>query len=429
MLISIAVDYRHADVATRERFHLTAERLASLYASDAVGRRPQCVGLATCNRSELYAWVPEATPRSLDAQTAALARAWMGSPAGARALLATARRRVGAHAVRHLFRVASGIESQVLGDSQLLGQLREAWQHARAEHAAGSVLHRLFEHALRAGKRVRTETGLSSGRHSVGAEAANLAARRFGSLAHARVVVVGAGKTGGRVARQLAKLDARDIVVLNRSPERAVELAESVHGRAAPLEALYGELALADVVIVATSSAGPLVFADPLASARRRFATVHFPLLLVDLSVPRNVDPGVASMAGCVVVDLDALRPAVAAGERERHDAVPQAEAVTEQEVAAFLEWLRDASAREAIRPLCAMLADVCRREVAFAAGDAVAERTARRIVAKLLARPMAELRGAAARGEAPEELVSALARLFPAVPRGALALRAGRPS
>ena len=417
MLISIAVDYRHADVATRERFHLTAERLSTLYAALPDGRRPQRVGMATCNRSEIYAWVPEASPNAVDVHFTALARGWMGTMAGARQLLAVARRRAGPQAVEHLFRVASGVESQVLGDSQLLGQLREAYQHARDAHAGGSVLHRLFDHALRVGKRVRNETGLSSGRHSVGAEAANVAARRFGSLTHARVVVVGAGKTGERVARQLAKLGARDIVVLNRSLERGTLLAEAVQGRAAPLEGLYGELALADIAIVATAATGPLVFADPLVSARRRFATVHFPLLLVDLSVPRNVDPSVGSVPGCVIVDLDALRPAVAAGERDRHAAVPHAEQLVDQEIREFTDWLRAETAREAIRPLCEALGEVCRREVAYAAGDEVAERTAQRIVAKLLARPMTELRGAAARGEPLDEMLAALTRLFPMVP------------
>lgn len=414
MLISIAVDHRHADVATRERFHLTAERLATLYAARPGTDAPQRVGLSTCNRSEVYAWAPDATPEGLDAHVNALARAWMGSAAGARQLLAVARRRAGVHASRHLFRVASGVESQVLGDAQLLGQLREAYQHSLGMQATGSVLHRLFEQALRVGKRVRTETALASGRHSVGAEAANLAARRFGSLAHARVVVVGAGKTGERVARQLAKLGATDIVVMNRSLDRAVLLAEAVNGRAAPLDALYGELALADIGIVATAAVGPLVFADPLVSARRRFATVHFPLLLVDLSVPRNVDPAVGSVPGCVIVDLDQLRPAVVAGEQERAASVPEAEALVEEETEAFMQWLGGAVARDAIRPLCAALTEVCRREVGYAAGEEAGERAAQRIVAKLLAGPMVELRNAAARGESLEPLISALTRLFP---------------
>ncbi|HEY0779884.1 MAG TPA: hypothetical protein VGD56_18105, partial [Gemmatirosa sp.] len=255
MLLSLAVDYRHADVATRERFHLTPERLERLYAASrgalagapagaahaaAHAAAPQVaepaverLALATCNRSETYAWVPAAAAggRALEAQYAALARAWMGSETGARQLLATARRRTGDAVAAHLLRVAAGLESQVLGDSQLLGQLRAAHAAAGAAGAAGTVLHRLFEGALHVGKRVRAETALSSGRHSVGAEAANVAMRRFGSLGHARVVVVGCGTTGDRVARQFAKLGARDLVLLNRSPERAERLAAAVGGR------------------------------------------------------------------------------------------------------------------------------------------------------------------------------------------------------
>ena len=420
MLISIAVDYRHADVATRERFHLMDARLAALYAPGPDGAPPERVGLATCNRSEAYAWVPGAQPATLEPHLQALARAWMGSDVGARQLLAVCKRRTGERAVRHLFRVAAGVESQVLGDSQLLGQLRAAYLHADTFDASGSVLHRLFEHALRVGKRVRTETDLSSGRYSVGAEAANLAARRFGSLAHARVAVVGCGKTGERVARQLCKLGARDVVVLNRTFDRAERLAGAIRGRAAEMEALYGEVALADIVIVATAATSPILYADPLVSARRRFATSQFPLLMVDLSVPRNIDPAVASVPGVVVVDLDALRPAVAAAERERLSSVPQAEIIVEQELREYLDWMRAAAARQAIRPLCAALGDICRREVAFAAGDEMADRLAARIVAKLVAQPMVELRGAAARGEDLHDLVSALTRLFPPPARAA---------
>jgi glutamyl-tRNA reductase len=429
MLISIAVDYRHADVATRERFHLTPERMQALYGPPGpeAGARPRraapaVVALATCNRSEVYAWRPDAAagPAALERACQALARRWMGSVTAARQLLDVARRRTGDAAARHLFRVASGIESQVLGDAQLLGQLREAHQRAGEAGAAGTMLHRLFERALHVGKRVRAETGLSSGRYSVGAEAANVAARRFGSLARARVVVIGCGKTGERVARQLAKIGATDVVVVNRTLERAHALAATVRGRAAPLEALYGELALADIVIVATSATTPIVYADPLVTARRRCATSQYPLLFFDLSVPRNVDPAVASISGVVVVDLDALRPAVAAAERERLSSVPVAEGIVDEELADFVDWMRAADARDAIRPLCAALEDVCMREVGFAAGEAVARRTAQRIIAKLLARPMLELRGAALRGERLDDLTGAIARLFPGEPADA---------
>lgn len=448
MLLSLAVDHRHADVATRERFHLSEGRMAALYGAPAgtgalTGRRargggsaaparaapPDCVALATCNRSEAYAWAPAAAggARALEAAYAALARAWMGDDAAARDLLAAARRRTGDEAVRHLLRVAAGVESLVLGDAQLLGQLRDAHLHAGAAHAAGSVLHRLFERALHVGKRVRAETAVCSGRHSVGAEAANVAARRFGSLAHARVAVVGCGKTGERAARQLAKLGAHDLVLLNRTPGRAERLATALGGRAAPFASLHAELAMADVAVVATAASGPVVLAGPLGAARERCATTSLPLLLLDLAMPRNVAPALASAPAVTVVDLDALRPAVDAGERERIAAVPHAERIVEEEGAEFSDWVREAAAREAIRPLCAAVEAVCRREVAYAmratpaaaarraaTGDAaLAARTAQRVAAKLLARPMAELREAAARGERVDDLAAVLARLF----------------
>ena len=420
MLISLAVDYRHADVATRERFHLSEEQVARLYDRTPPGGDDEVLAISTCNRTELYAWCPPPARAGAgrDAAYARLARRWAGggAPGAGRQLLAVARRRERDAAVRHLLRVAAGVESQVLGDGQLLGQLRAAYALAARAGRTGSVLGRLFETALHVGKRVRAETSLSSGRYSVGSEAASLAARRFGSLARARVVVVGSGKTGTRVARQLAKLGARDLVLMNRTPAHAAALAAQVGGRAAAIETLHVEVAMADVAILATGATTPILRADPLVVARRNCGTTNDPLLVVDLSLPRNVDPSIASVAGIVLVGLDALHPTIQAGERDRRAALPAAGAIVDVESQRFLDWLDAAAAREAIRPLREALADVCRREVAHAAGDdAVAERTAERIVAKLLARPMTAMRGAALRGEPIDALTTALVRLFAA--------------
>jgi glutamyl-tRNA reductase len=240
---------------------------------------------------------------------------------------------------------------------------------------------------------------------------------------------VGCGKTGERAARQLAKLGARDLVLLNRSPARAERLAHALEGRAAPWATLHMELAMADVAVVATSASAPIVMHGPLMSARVRGATMGVPLLLLDLALPRNVAPALAHAPGVTVVDLDALRPAVDAGERERSAAVPHAERIVDEECAEFSDWMREAAARDAIRPLYAALEAVCRREVAYAMSEApaaaarraaagegeVAERTARRVAAKLLAQPMAQLRDAAARGERMDDVAAALARLFAA--------------
>jgi glutamyl-tRNA reductase len=182
------------------------------------------------------------------------------------------------------------------------------------------------------------------------------------------------------------------------------------------METLHVEVAMSDVAILATGATTPILRADPLVVARRNCGTTNDPLLVVDLSLPRNVDPSIGSVGGIVLVDLDALHPTIQAGERDRRAALPAASAIVDVESQRFLDWLDAAAAREAIRPLREALADVCRREVAHAAGDdAVAQRTAERIVAKLLARPMTAMRGAALRGEPIDALTTALVRLFAA--------------
>ncbi len=420
MLISIAVDFRTADVATREKYHLTGDRAAALYGRPRDELITELALVSTCNRDELYAWCDAEGEAAMERATQELARRWMGTKKDTRGLLAIARRRTGLDVARHLMRVTSGLESQVIGDGQILGQVRQAYKAASAADAVGPVLHRLFETALRTGKRVSTETSLSAGRNSIGAEAAAMALHRFGSLEHARVVVAGAGKTAERTVRQLHKLGARDIVILNRTLERAETLARAVGGRAAPMESLHLELAMADVGIAATGSEVPIIVADQLRTTRENCGTADYALLLVDLSVPRNIDPAVTSLEGVTLVDLDALHIPILAAEEQRRSAIPSAARIVEEETRAFAEWAAEASARQAIKPLHDALVAIAKREVGFAAGEAVAERTAERIVAKMLARPMTALRTALARGEAVDDFATALDSLFVDGPRPA---------
>lgn len=415
MLISLGVDYQAADVATRERFHIPPQRMAKLYEGLNDDGITELSLLATCNRTELYAWCPEASART-DAWKRRLAQRWVRKSSEAEALLSIAVPRSGLTAARHAIRVAVGLESQILGDGQILGQFRHAYSESTSAGATGPVLHRLFETALRAGKEVQSTTLLGSGKNSVGAQAAALAARRFGTLTHTRIVVCGCGKTGERVARQLAKFGARDVVFMNRSPERSAQLASELSGRSAPLETLHAEIAMADIAIVATGSHVPIVQTERLRAARANCATSRYPLLLIDLSMPRNIEFDAAALDGVTLVDLDALRPQVNATEQTRRAAVPAAEAIVETEVNDFAEWCAAASAREAIRPLREALADVCLRELTFAAGEEEAERLAKRIVAKLMARPMTAVRGALARGEPVGDLTRTMNALF-AVP------------
>lgn len=418
MLISLAVDYRRADVAVRERFHLSDERLAEFRALPRLGGPVlELVPVSTCNRTELYAWTPGDDPAVASGALEWLARKWAPTRTNRLTLLHSGHRRFGRPVAEHLVRIAAGLESQVLGDAQILGQLRTAYRAAADVHAAGTVLHRLFETALRAGKRVSSETTLGTGRHTVGAEAASVAALRYGGLTHARCVVVGCGKTGERIARQLLKLGAKDIVVVNRTPGRARALAAALNVRAAPYAALHLELALADVGIVATAATSPIVLAETLSIGRANCARDREPLLLVDIALPRNIAPSVGELPGVTLVDLDTLHPPVARAEEARAAAVPKAESICATELASFHDWLAAASAREAIRPLREALAEVCRREVAFAAGPLVADHAADRIVAKLLARPMSALRAAIARGERVDDVALTLDSLFALTP------------
>jgi glutamyl-tRNA reductase len=402
MLVSLAVDFRTADVATREQFHVGDAHLPALYRRLAAGLVREVALVFTCNRAELYAIVESIDVDEVDTAMQHLARRWMkGRSASADALLAAAVRRYDADVVRHLVRVAAGLESQVLGDGQILGQVKHAYRLATEAGTIGPVLHRLFETALRSGKRVQTETPLSVGRHSIGAEAAAVAAQRFGTLTHARVVIVGCGKTGTRAARQVHKLGARDLVCLNRSPKKAEELAAAVGGRAGLLDAAHVEVSMADIAIVATASEEPVLRADVLGQGRRNCGAEGQPLLLLDLGVPRNIDPAVVHVPGIALVDLDTLRPPLVEAEALRERSVPDAERICQDETSHFVTWLRATPARDAIRPLREAIADVCRREVAYAAGDDVAQRATERIVAKLLAGPMTALRHAIDRGEA----------------------------
>jgi len=413
MLISLALDFRRATLDTRERFHLSETRVAELYQEPR--RRPvrELALVSTCNRVELYGWSEGAEPAAQSRAMAELARRWMSHESRAEELIGTATHRRGEAVARHLMRVTAGLESLVLGDAQILGQVRRAYRRADEAGALGPGLHRLFDGALHAAKRVQTETGLVARRNSVGSEAAAVAARRAGPLEHRRCVVIGCGKTGEAAARQLVNLGAVDVVLVNRTADRARDLAGELWGRVAPFDELHRELAKADVAIVATSAEPPPVRAASLRFCREHAGNHERPLLILDLSVPRNVEPEVTGLPGVTLLDLDALHPPMAMAEAERRKAVPAAQQIVEEELARYAEWISDYPAREAIQPLYDLLQELCRREIAFAAGAETADRAARRIAGKLLAHPMRAMRAAALRGETLDPYVDTLRSLF----------------
>ncbi|MGE0000338.1 MAG: glutamyl-tRNA reductase, partial [Ilumatobacteraceae bacterium] len=209
-------------------------------------------------------------------------------------------------AVAHLFEVAAGLDSAVLGETEILGQVRDAWESAQAESGAKATLNLLFRHALETGKRARTETAISRSTASVSSAAVEMATERLGSLGGKRVLVVGAGEMGEGVTLALVRAGATDITVTNRTHERAIALAERVGGSVRPFQQLQQALTEADVLVTCSRAGTIVVDVDLVESARVSHG--DRPLLVVDIAVPRNVHSDVAHLPGVTLLDLDDLR-------------------------------------------------------------------------------------------------------------------------
>lgn len=370
---------------------LPPEMIAACY-QRARARGIEAVVVSTCNRTELY-WM------------AAVADAGAGSE-----ILEAAEKGVpgiekrGRAAAEHLFRVASGLESLVLGESEILGQVRDALDLAEQHDAPGYLLSALFRAALRGGGRARQETAIGTGALSVASASVQLLARVRPDLATSTVLVVGAGATGRKVARHLRGERVGRLVLLNRTFDRAVESARALGAEAAPLDALAEWLAKADAVVVAAQTDTPLITAAVLAAARR--GRMSRPLALVDLSMPRAIEPACASLPGVTHHDLSSLETIVARHRAEREREIPLVEALLERELQVFEEQARESAARPVLTELRRMAEAIRRSELerALAAGslDAAAlDRVTRRIVDRVLHGPSMTLRREGGAGSA----------------------------
>ncbi|HLM56039.1 MAG TPA: glutamyl-tRNA reductase [Pyrinomonadaceae bacterium] len=242
-------------------------------------------------------------------------------------------------AVRHLFRVASSLDSMVVGEPQVLGQVRHAYSLAVEAGTAGRVLHRLVHHALRVAKRVRTETGIAASAVSISYTAVELGKKIFGSLKGAAVLLVGAGEMAELAAQHLAGAGATRVLVANRTYETARQLALRFGGEAVEFGSLAEHLADADVVICST--AAPTYVITPEMAARAREARRNRPAFFIDISVPRNVDPEVGKIGNLFVFDVDDLEAVIASNIREREREAERAELIVESEVMQFQQTLR----------------------------------------------------------------------------------------
>ena len=236
----------------------------------------------------------------------------------------------GVDAALHLFRVAAGLDSQLPGESQILGQVREAYELAAQAGSTGPVLSRAFEHALHAGKRVRHETGVGTLPAAIPAAAAALAERTIGPLAGKRVLLIGAGKMGALAATSFLERGVERVFVANHRLERAEKLAAKFGGQAVPFDRIVAELEHADVVLSSTRCPQVIVHADQVAAALP--ARGGRPLLLVDIAVPRDLDPAIADLPGCRLYDLDALGPEAGDALAHQEEQTEAAEDVVREE-------------------------------------------------------------------------------------------------
>ncbi len=334
-LLALGISHKTAGVELRERLALT-EAAAVAFAGEAV-QTPEvreAVAISTCNRTELYLVVGDPVRAEADVLGLLAARAGIRPTALAGAIYSPRN----CDAARQLFRVTAGLESMVVGEAEIQGQVKRSYEAALAEGHTGALSNRLFAAALTTGKRVRSETGIGSSRVSVPSVAVDLAARVLGTLEDRHVTILGAGETSELTARALADQGAGTIFVANRHADRALGLAQRFGGTVVGLERLPDQLAVADIVVCSTASPHAIVGREELELVVARRAGK--PLLLIDIAVPRDVDPRCGELPGVTLYDIDDLQKVVERNLSTRTAEVPRALEIVEEEIHRFARWL-----------------------------------------------------------------------------------------
>ncbi|HYH57751.1 MAG TPA: glutamyl-tRNA reductase [Thermoleophilaceae bacterium] len=334
-LLALGVSHKTAPVALRERLALPEGRAARILGD--LTARPEiheAVAISTCNRTELYLVASD----PVEAENHALAE--LSRQAGIRPteLLGRLYSLRGADAVRHLFSVAAGLDSMIVGEAEVQGQVKRAYELALVEGATGPISNRLFRDALGAGKRVRTETALGRSRISVSSVAVDLARDALGDLETRRVLVIGAGENGELTAKALAERGVRTVFVANRRYDRAIGLAQRFGGEAVRFDDLPTEIVGADIVVSCTASPHLIVGAEELALVTDQRA--GRPLLLIDIAVPRDIDPRVREVPGITLYDMDDLQRTVARNLDAQDTEVARARTLVDDELERFDRWL-----------------------------------------------------------------------------------------
>ncbi len=409
-LFSTGLNHTTATVDIRERLAFSVEELPAAVADlHRSGRAEEAVLVSTCNRTELYCIADSSEPL-ID---------WLSQQRKARraeiesCLFAYE----GPSAVRHLLRVAAGLDSMVLGEPQILGQVKQAFQIAQQQQTVGHLLSRLFAHAFTTAKRIRTETEIGTNPLSIASVAVDLAERIFANLSERTALLIGAGETIELTSRHLYQHGLRRLVVANRNPLRAQQLASRFHGYGVDLADIGLHLAEADILISSTASPEPIVQAAMVRAALKQRR--HQPMLIIDIAVPRDVDPGVAELADVYLYSIDDLKQVIDQNLVSRQTAANFAEHIIDEEVAGFLSWLRARDSVDVIRALRqaaeqAGSQTLSRARARLARGEdpqAVLDYLTHTLINRLLHEPSVRLQQAGANSE--QELLDAARALF----------------
>jgi glutamyl-tRNA reductase len=346
-LITLGISHKTASVELRERLALTQSAVTGFL--QEVADQPEvheAVVISTCNRTELSLVVGDAVAAE-SAVLGILAQRAHVRPTELAERIYSPRN---CDAARQLFRVCAGLESMIVGEAEIQGQVKRAYEEALAAGTTGPLTNRLFTAALQCGKRVRSETSIGLGRASISSVAVDLAMGALGDVADRHVVIIGAGETSELTARALADRGVQTMFVANRHADRARAMADRFGGGVVALEELPRQLERADVVVASTASPHPILGVDELELVMR--ARGNRPLLLVDIAVPRDIDPACRDITGVELYDMDDLQAAVAHTISDREAEAARAEVIVEEEIQRFASWLGSLAVQPTIRAL-----------------------------------------------------------------------------
>ena len=416
-ILVVGLSHKTAPIDLRERLNVPEQDLPRPL--EMMGDSPEVMErmlVATCNRVEVYAVTEGQVEKAAEAITDCLAtyRNLAKAEFVDRLYTYTA-----ADAVRHVFRVASSLDSMVVGEPQILGQVKAAYSIAQAREATGIILNNLLEQAFHVAKRVRSETGIASSAVSVSSAAVKLARKIFGDLTGRSVLIIGAGEMAELALRHLLDDGVRSVLVANRSYDRAVALAQQFSGRAVTFESFRQEMVGADIVISATSAPHVILKKEDMQAIihQRR----HRPIFLIDIADPRDIDPACNEVDNVYLYNIDDLQSVVEANLKERCREAERAEAIIDREVGVYLNWLRSLDVVPTIVSLRQRVEEIRGTELQKALGrmgDLTPEQRevitamSHTMVNKILHQPMTELKRRAALQDG-HLYTSVLRRLF----------------